>query len=126
MIVDTEKENICVNKDFLLASIFIPTFGWISAWPFTTAPFFTSGLFSICPIVPISFCAVSKLKSVSASKVIIFFISGIFSSSIVFIIKSAFLFFNKYSLNCVNKPLLRSHPKYAFSFSFHLLFLYKK
>ena len=88
---------------------------------------FITGLFNICDIAPISSNAEFRIKSVSASKVIIYFIFGILSKySNVFSLKGFFIFPNKYSFNCESIPLFLSQPRYEFSPSFQIRFLYIK
>ena len=86
---------------FLLDTKSIPTLGCISPCPAITKFFFSfnSGLFKICAIAPINSNPEFKTKFVSASSVIIYFISGICFPSIEFALNGFLILPNKYSLN---------------------------
>lgn len=73
-----DPANILVNMLFLADTKSIPTLGCIRACPFITAShvLFSSGLFSICDIAPISSSPEFSTKFVSESNVIIYFILG--------------------------------------------------
>lgn len=85
-----EPANIFVNMLFLADTKSMPTLGCIRACPFITASLllFSSGLFNICDIAPISSSPEFNTRFVSESNVIIYFIFGslfsFFQFSIVF------------------------------------------
>ena len=87
-----------MNIVFCESSNVIPILGCIIPYPIFTAPSLITGLFNMCDIAPIIFCADSKTKFVSESNVIMYFIFSLKSSNVL-VIKSVLSFFSISSLN---------------------------